>query len=341
MKTIIRDVSNEKTKRFKSFWIYALFLGLTSLFLYPIFFGKVFFPGDLLYQLPPWSLNNAKVLKDILPINNPLLGDPVTAFYPWYTFLSSAIRDGFFPLWNPLVMGGAPFLANWQSGALSLQNLIFYFINSPLALNINIFLRLFLSLSFTYLFLRKIKLSKEASVFGSLAYTFSAFFIVWLNWPQTRVAVWLPLILFSAEHLFEKTTVRRAAFVAAAIGGAILAGHPGTLVQVLFIFVFYSAYKLFSQKEERLNKALYLSASLTLGLGLGAVLILPGFEMMQNSFQYAQRGSTNYLDFSLSFGNIGLLFFPKFYGHLKDGIYLGPANFNEVSLYVGLLPLFF
>lgn len=351
----------KSTKRIR-FRVLGLFFVLTSVFLYPIFLGKVFFPGDLLYQWPPWSLSSATVLKNVLPINNPLLGDPVTAFYPWFTYFKEALHQGALPLWNPLVMAGAPFLANWQSGALAIENSFFYFLSTPLALNIHIFLKVFLALSFTYLFLRKLNLSREASIFGAIAYAFSAFFIVWLNWPQTRVAIWLPLILFTIEYLLEKPDFKRMAFVSLSMAAAILAGHPGTLVQVIIIVFAYSIIRIFlpadgqfletrlptltgnqasGQELSKGKKMLFLAGGLALGFGLGAILILPGYEFMKESYQFTQRDSTDYLKLALGPGNLVLLFFPRFYGHLKDGIYVGPANFNEVSVYVGLLPLFF
>ncbi len=327
--------------RLKKFSVLGLFLILTSVFLFPIFFGKTFFPGDILHQLPPWSLSGSGKLKEILPLNNPLLGDPVTAFYPWYTFIGQAIKAGFFPLWNPLVMTGAPFLANWQSGALALQNLVFYVFKTPLALNINVFLKIFLALSFSYLFLRKLNLSREASVFGAITYAFSAFFVVWLNWPQTRVAVWLPLILLTVEHLIEKPDLQRSGYFSLATAAAVFAGHPGTLVQVFIVTFVYSVFRIFADKEKIVAKSFYMLVGFSLGLGIGALMILPGFEMMKNSYQYAQRQAVNYLDIGLRPNNLGLLFFPYYYGNLRDGVYIGRSNFNEISSYLGLLPLFF
>jgi|GEM_PF-3085299 len=334
-------VTSNNNSRFKSSWVLALFFGLTAIFLFPIFLGKTFFPGDLLYQWPPWFLSDAKVIKDVLPINNPLLGDAVTAFYPWYTYLSQSMTTGALPLWNPLILAGAPLLANWQSGALAIENIVFYFFETPIALNIQVFFKVFMALSFSYLFLRKLNLSREASIFGAVSYAFSAFFVVWLNWPQTRVAVWLPLILFTIEHLFEQPNIKRTAFVALAIGAAVLAGHPGTMVQVMMIVALYTAIRLFSLDKQKIKFGLYVLGGVILGLGLGAALIIPGYEMMKESYQYGQRSATDYLKLGLGPGNLVLLFFPNFYGHLKDGLYKGPANFNEVSAYVGILPLLF
>jgi len=328
-------------KRNKSLWFFVFFFGLVAFFLYPIFLGKVFVPADLLYQWLPWSLSGSKVLKEVLPPNNPLLGDAVTAFYPWYTFLGEAFSHGFFPLWNPLVMAGTPYLANWQSGALAVENFVFYFLKTPLALNINIFLKLFLSLSFTFLFLRKLKLSREAAAFGAIAYAFSAFFVVWLNWPQTRVAIWLPLILFCVENLLEKTNLRNSGFVSLSVAAAILAGHPGTLVQSFYIVFIYSIFRLFSEREELPKKAAFVLIGAGLGMGVASLLILPGVELMKNSFQFLGRSATDYWNAPSSLRSLVFFFSPRFYGHLKDGIYIGPLNFNEASAYVGLLPLFF
>ncbi len=333
--------AKKDNSRLKQFSVLGLFLILTSVFLFPIFLGKTFFPGDILFQWSPWFLSDPKVLKDVLPINNPLLGDAVTAFFPWYSYFSQSAAAGALPLWNPLVLAGAPLLANWQSGVLAVENIVFYLFDMSIALNIHVFLKIFMALSFSYLFLRKLDLSKQASIFGAATYAFSAFFVVWLNWPQTRVAVWLPLILFTIEHVLEDLNIRRIAFISLAVAAAVLAGHPGTMVQVMMVIFIYSAIRVMGLPGQKSKTALYITGGVALGLGIGAVMILPGYEMIKQSYQYGQRSATDYLRLGLGAGNLVLLFFPNFYGHLKDGIYKGPANFNEVSAYVGLLPLLF
>ena len=45
-------------------------------------------------------------------------GTPLLQFVPWHRFALDVLREGAFPLWNPLLGMGAPLLANHQSALL-------------------------------------------------------------------------------------------------------------------------------------------------------------------------------------------------------------------------------
>jgi len=50
-------------------------------------------------------------------------GDFNSFYYPMSVFASNTIRAGHFPLWNPHLYTGAPFAADYQTGALYPINL--------------------------------------------------------------------------------------------------------------------------------------------------------------------------------------------------------------------------
>ncbi|MBN2445999.1 MAG: hypothetical protein JXO22_04705, partial [Phycisphaerae bacterium] len=63
--------------------------------------GEVLIPGDILFQIPPWSHYAPAGWQRPA---NPLLSDALTAFIPYYAECADALRQGEWPLWNPTQM---------------------------------------------------------------------------------------------------------------------------------------------------------------------------------------------------------------------------------------------
>lgn len=97
-------------------------------------------------------------------------GDSLDYFLPQLTFYKNAIQEGASPFWNPysgsgFPMGGSAF--QWFNPLVQIAIRIF----SPIiAFNLLLFLFLFLALFFAIQFLRDLKLSYPAALFGGLSY---------------------------------------------------------------------------------------------------------------------------------------------------------------------------
>lgn len=81
-------------------------------------------------------------------------------------------QDVHFPKWNILTMCGAPFLAEIQSGLFYPPNIIFLFLPVPQAINVSIFIHLYLLAIFTYCFARQIGVSEKGSLVSAIVITF-------------------------------------------------------------------------------------------------------------------------------------------------------------------------
>ncbi len=88
-------------------------------------------------------------------------GDLVSFLYPVYRFAARNLRRGIIPLWNPYLYGGAPFVADNQSGLFYPVNLLFFLlfpeITYPTMELLAIF-HFFLAGAFMYLCLRSLSL---------------------------------------------------------------------------------------------------------------------------------------------------------------------------------------
>ena len=96
----------------------ALFLlALTLLFFGRVLFtGQVLLPIDSLYSQLPWSAWREAV--GVTVPHNELIGDMIVQNYSWKSLIKSSYLQGEFPLWNPYLFAGVPFLAAGQYAAL-------------------------------------------------------------------------------------------------------------------------------------------------------------------------------------------------------------------------------
>src|SRR5579864_8775020 len=186
--------------------IFFLFFLITAGFFYKtIIHGYIPFPGDLLIsEYNPWKTYSYLGYAPGSYPNKAQYFDVIRQLYPWKTLGISLLKQGQFPLWNPYNFSGTPLFANFQSAILYPLNIFYFFLSQVTAWSILVFLQPFLAGFFTYIFARKIGISKFGSVFSGIAFAFSSFLTVWLEYNTVgHVIIWLPLVLVSIEYLLE------------------------------------------------------------------------------------------------------------------------------------------
>src|SRR3989344_8211094 len=140
-----------------------VFLLLPIIFYYPIILGLLPFNGNLLIE--HWSpLSFLKWPGFPLGLPVKFMGmDEILEFYPLLDFTYSSFRSGIIPLWNPYNFAGYSHIGNWASAVFYPIHLSMFILNKTWVL---ILLKLsvtVLSGSFTYLYLKTIKLSVRSS----------------------------------------------------------------------------------------------------------------------------------------------------------------------------------
>ncbi|HEY8743793.1 MAG TPA: hypothetical protein VIU62_11875, partial [Chloroflexota bacterium] len=94
-------------------------LVLPCLFFWPALVGRaVLLPLDTLLLMQPWRSLLPAIDPAFATPHNALIGDMIVQNLGWKRFLADQVRHGHLPLWNPLLLGGAPFLAAGQYQAL-------------------------------------------------------------------------------------------------------------------------------------------------------------------------------------------------------------------------------
>ena len=232
--------------------------------------GRLLSPADVLFV----SGSFREVAGPAYEPANRLLIDPVLQFQPWLEFNRTMIRSGRLPLWNRMAGCGAPHLANGQSAVFDPFHLIAYFGRLPEALGWMAAARLWFAGLGMYLLARAWGFGVWGRWFAGLSFPFSGFLIVWLLFPVTNVAVWMPWVFLATEGVWERPTSRRVGWLALAVGGTLLGGHVQTSAHVLLAVGAYACGRAWSS-ESRVRGALAWLLGIVLGFVIASIEIVP------------------------------------------------------------------
>lgn len=327
----------------------VFFLLVASFFFYKLFLGNVPFPGDLLiahYQ--PWKSTSFLGYNPSSYPNKDQYFDALRQFYPWKTASFTQNENIQIPLWNPYNFSGAPLLANFQSAVFYPLNIFYLLTTQILAWTILVFFQPFLASFFTYLFAQQIGMGKRGAILSGIAYGYSLFMSTFLEYNIIgQTILWLPLILFSGEKIIfamlqRNDIVKRWVFVFIfAMVFSLFAGHLQLFIFVYGFTVLYFLFRVVPLARRGFKELIFFSFLFFSPLGIGAVQLLPTFELIKESARTSH-------DFNFLI-NILLLqppdfirfFIPDFFGNPATKNYLLSDPYPGKAVYIGLPPLIF
>ncbi|HEU4888981.1 MAG TPA: hypothetical protein VFV49_13930, partial [Thermoanaerobaculia bacterium] len=189
--------------------------------------------GDVVRLAAPWSELHAPGRPPVskFEVSNANLQDVTMQIAPWAHQVREAWRSFEIPLWNAAAGCGYPLLANGQSTPLSPLRLLTLPLPFGQAYTAECALKLLLALVLTFLFCRR-RYSVSASILAAIAYGFSTWLLIWLQFPIAAASAMLPGVLLAIDLLLERVTRKR--FVGAALMFAVtvLSSQPETVFQV-------------------------------------------------------------------------------------------------------------
>jgi len=217
--------------------------------------GKTLLPVDNLFQFAPWQSFASE--QGVGVPHNALISDLILENYAWKSLIVEALRSGDPSglLWSPRLFAGAPFLAAGQHSALYPLSVLFYLMPLWRAYGVFTWLQLGLAAAGMYGFGRVMGQRRPAATAAAIAFAFSGFMIVSVNFTMViAAAAWLPWILAMIELALRRTTAdasRRegspAPYVilgAVFLGVQVLAGHVEITYYVLMVSAFYAVWRL-------------------------------------------------------------------------------------------------
>ncbi|NOZ49619.1 MAG: oligosaccharide flippase family protein [Chloroflexi bacterium] len=290
----------------RDLWALLLLFLLPLLWFAPVALGnRTLLPADNIYQVQPW-LHYAGEKGVEIP-HNALLSDLVLENYPWKRLIRQSLEAHQLPLWNPYLFTGVPFLAAGQHSAMFPLSLLYYVL--PLSRAYGVFTWWVLALAgmCMYIFARVLRVGRAGALFAGIAYMFSGFFVSSVVFPMMIAgASLLPLELALIEIVVRKQEEKgNAPFVpvayivagAAVLGVQILAGHVEVTYYFLLVSAMFGLWRLFGAWRRLgawrplLRMAGWLFFMALTGLLLGAVQLIPLYELVSHNFR---AGSVSY-----------------------------------------------
>lgn len=292
-----------------------ILIAVNVIFFWKFYFkGLLPFPGDLLVSYYfPWSSGGFAGFDPWTTRKGVVAMDVIRQIYPWKDLAFDQIKNGQWPLWNSYNFSGTPLLANLQSSVFFPGNFVFFLLPKIWAwVSLVVGLPLVFNF-FCYLFLRSLKLSNLASIFGAIAISNLASITVWSEQLIViQSVIFLPLILFLVNRFIETKRVHHYWLIPPLLAFSIFGGHPQSVVYVYAITFFYLIFKKVSLVKIVLCFAL--------SLGIASIQLMPSLELYKLSARENDLRRQFVLDSSLPWKNLVTILAPDFFG--------SPATFN-------------
>lgn len=278
--------------------------------------------------------------SDVLHLNLPLKH-----------ILSDSLKRGDWPLWTPLLSSGFPILAEGQIGTFYLPNLVlFRFLPTVVAHNLNLVIVFLLSLLGMYLFCRSSGLSSLSATFVSIVFSFSGFFSVHLNHfnliQASSIAPWL---FWACLRLLKRPSLKLAILFAFFLSQQIFTGYLTIvfvcLVGLIIFAIINLAITMHCSMAAVVKRLGWFAFAVVLAIFLSSIQLFPTFELWQLSQRKAGLPFETVTSYPYPYKHLITFINPYAFGTPADGSY-PPFNDNwgifwENTAYIGVLPLIF
>lgn len=272
--------------------------------------------------------------------------DEYIAGYAFREFGASMLRQtGAFPLWNPYLMSGVPFVAGMGGDIFYPTFLLRLIVPTDVAMTWAFIIHVFLAGFFTYLFLRALGLGFFAALIGGLAYTLGGN-VAGLASPghdgKLYVSALMPAALLLVYRGVREGRRWSYGLLAVVVGLAVLSPHPQLLQYMLLATGAFALFVAFSKSFDgeplerriafqRLGLAL---AAVVVGFAIGAIQYLPVREYVPWSPRAGGLPSYEIAtSYSLPPSEIFNMYLPQFTGMLEH--YWGRNGIHLHSEYLG------
>ncbi len=263
---------------------------------------------------------------------------------PILTFQARELRQGSFPLWNPLVYCGYPSYADIQAQTFYPPNWGLWLArnlsqrsNEAYLLEWFDTLHMMLAGLLMYLLLRRMSCSRPAALFGGTAFQLSAFFA---SQPQHVGAIcgiaWLPLAWLGVYELRSKYNAHWFALLVGGLSMTMLSGFMAVTYAVyVAVMLFALGWWLIGEANRSLVPRVLAAFAVT--AGLLAIQLLPAAELADLSF--AKLRANWYQGGGLPVNAWKAIFWPNALNVFTPDKVTEPFNFTLLYLYNGMAPL--
>lgn len=271
-------------------WLPMLVLvALAAASIAPALAGGIFLPLDIVPHYHPWRFSYERV-----PVNNPLLSDIVLQIYPRRVLANALVRQGAWPLWDPTILTGTPLLADGQLLLFYPPSLLWLLLPLRYAFGIYALSQIILAALGTYLFARRIALTRAAATVAGVCYMFSGFMLTRLSYPEHAAGVaMLPWCFWATAQACESHVLKRwllagCIFALALVVHIQLAFYAFVGAGCLFLLYLFHAPNWTARRRLAGGYAL----ALLIAFALSAVQLLPEVELSSVGQRWEQVPNT-------------------------------------------------
>jgi len=270
-------------------------------------------------------------------------------------FRDHVVKIGSYPLWDPYIHGGMPFIE-------ALHGAIFSPISTPIRIlfpahrsfGLSEIVHIFLAGLFMFLLLRFYKLRNKSSFFGALTYMLLPLTVSMVyagHDGKISVIALLPLQIWLLERALKHRRIRDFAWFSLGYAALIFTAHmqlayfASWLIAGLFIFRVIRMWRIDKEKFNKVARIVLLFVVfLLLGVCISAIQLLGPYDYLGKysvrTIHTEQRGIEFSNSWRANIEDIVSVFVPDFVGQNvgeKFNAYWGRNIFRLNSLYIGLL----
>lgn len=323
-------------------FFFAFIIALTVFLFRPYFLeNKVPLNGNLLVSFfEPWVSYKSLGFGVGIPAK-PIGFDGLRIYYPTRFLVSSQLKKGEMPLWNPYQFGGNVLLGTYQAAVFFPLGLLFLLLPQIDAWTIIVLLQPFLGTFFMYLFLKQIVTDKRACFFGAITFGFSGMLMAW--WEEMFMAsysvIFFPLLLYGIEKCFQKVT--RFSFIILLVA-ALCSLSTGWFQMIFYSWIFAVIWIFYRFFVTRNMKALvFIFLSLFLGGIVSGIHLLPSAEAFLHSSRSIADVKGDFVDYLVPLFHLVVYVAPDFYGNPAFHNYFGHGFYQETILTIGIVGFIF
>ncbi len=256
----------------------------------------------MLYGVVTLFLFRSFVFSDAMLVGQDTLG----LGYMAREFYANALKQGTFPLWNPIILGGTPFLESLAGGdSLYPPSVLLLLVMATYrALGWKLVLHVFLAGLFMFGWTRSLGRSRAAALLAGLAYLLAPFMVT-LVYPgadgRIFVTALAPLMFWVTEAALVRRSVLPFVGISLVVGSIILTTHFQMAYFLFGAVGVYAAFRcvqigrgrssgegLSGVRPAATRFGTFLAASVV-GAGIGGVQLLPAVDYVT---EHSRRTST-------------------------------------------------
>ncbi len=263
-------------------------------------------------------------------------------FVPWLEFAREAVWNSRIPLWDASLFAGYPFLSNPQVALFYPPT--WFAIILPVNVGISWYLvfHIWAAGLGMYLFIHSLGGKHVGATLGGLAFAFSGYMAARIYAGHIGLLAtnsWLPWLLLATVCSVRRKTWWSGVLMGVPFALSILAGHTTSLIYVGLMWALFALYLILAENEHWTLVARQLLIAGLVGLGLSAVQLIPLLQFITTSSRTAEATYEFATAFSFPPAHLITFLVPEFFGEpTRAGTWSVP-NFEELTYYVGILPL--